>query len=351
MPHSILYVDDDDGLRRLTSRALERRGFIVKTASGGAECVRLCAAETFDLVAVDHYMPGMDGLETLAALRELEAPPPVIYVTGSDDSRLAVSALKAGAIDYVVKTVHDDFFDLLAQSIEQALGAVRLRQAKDRAEQQLRESNERLQMMLQEVNHRVANSLQIVQAFVALQSRALTDKAAKAALEDTQRRIVAIAQVHKHLYTSEDVQSVNVKDYLSALVDELGQTWSTPAAPRTISLTADAIQIPTDKAVPIGIIITELVTNACKYAYDPAAPGEVHVRLSRDETGLLCLEVEDHGRGMMASATPQGTGAGAKVIQAMAASLKAKLSYEDAEPGVRAVLCFSIAPLPDRSRP
>jgi two-component sensor histidine kinase len=340
----ILYVDDDEGLRRLTSRALQRQGFVVTTAADGAEGVRLCAAEPFDLVAVDHYMPGMDGLETLAALQALPSTPPVIYVTGSDESRLAVAALKAGAIDYVVKTVNDDFFDLLGKSIAQGIAAVRLRHAKERAEQQLRETNERLEAMLQEVNHRVANSLQLVSSFVHLQSRALQDEGARAALADTQRRIAAIAQVHKFLYRSDNVGIVDMADYLSALVEELSGTWSTPTAPRTISLTAEPTLVPTDKAVSIGIIVTELVTNACKYAY-PEGGGEVRVAFRGTDAHELCLTVEDDGRGMTgdtAKGAAQGTGIGTKLIQAMAASLRATIGYEDTRPGVRATLCVSV---------
>ena len=70
---------------------------------------------TFDLVAVDHYMPGQDGLATLPAFVRCLICPPVVYVTGSEESRIAVAALKAGAADYVVKTIGEDFFDLLAK--------------------------------------------------------------------------------------------------------------------------------------------------------------------------------------------------------------------------------------------
>ena len=78
----ILYIDDDDALRRLVSRALGRHGYDVASAASGAEGVDMAASGGFDLVAVDHYMPGMDGLETLAAITALPAPPPVVYVTG-----------------------------------------------------------------------------------------------------------------------------------------------------------------------------------------------------------------------------------------------------------------------------
>jgi two-component sensor histidine kinase len=338
-PSAILYIDDDEGLRRLTARALRRLGYRVELAAGSAEGVAKAAAERFDLVAVDHYMPGRDGLQTLSELKKLDEPPPVIFVTGSDESQLAVAALKAGAIDYVLKTVNADYFDLLGQTIAQALATVRLRREKEAAEERLRDSHARLEMLLHEVNHRVANSLQLVSAFVSLQARQLdeAESVARAALEDTQRRIDAIAQVHKRLYTSDSVQAVDMADYLASLIDELGETWSTPQAPRHIRLACEPLRLATDKAVALGIIVTELVTNACKYAYPGDGAGEVRVMLSDAGDGRFALRIEDDGRGMEPGAA-KGTGLGTRLIRAMAQTLKARLDYPPCERGVHAVL-------------
>ncbi|MFW2829305.1 sensor histidine kinase [Sphingomonas sp. ID0503] len=338
---SILYIDDDDGLRRLTRRALGRAGYAVTLAGSGAEGIALARETAFDLVAVDHYMPGLDGLQTLAELKTLPAPPPVIYVTGSEEGRLAIAALKAGAIDYVVKSATEDYFDLLIRAIEQALESVHLRAAKEAVEAQLRESNERLQTLLSEVNHRVANSLQLVSAFIHMQAREVTDAGAKAVLADTQRRVAAISQVHKRLYTSDSVEAVDMSDYLQALVQELGDTWSTPAAPREIRLSANPLKLATDKAVAVGIIVTELVTNACKYAYAADAPGEVRVALSESD-GAFRVVVEDDGCGLGQSPVSTGTGLGSKLIGAMAATLRATIDYEPSDPGLRAVLSAQI---------
>ena len=195
----VLYIDDDPGVRRLAQRDLQRRGYVVDLAGSGPEGVEKARGGEFDLIAVDHYMPGRDGLETLALLRELPRPPPVVYVTGSEESRVAVAALKAGAYDYVVKTPDNSFFDLLDVAIRQALHQVRLLEEKESAETRLRATNDRLQAMLHEVNHRVANSLQLVSAFVHLQAATVADDAARAALESTKQRIAAIAQVHRRL--------------------------------------------------------------------------------------------------------------------------------------------------------
>ncbi|KQM48998.1 two-component system sensor histidine kinase/response regulator [Sphingomonas sp. Leaf208] len=333
----VLYIDDDAGIRRLAARALERRGYRMTVAETGAEGVVKAAAERFDLIAVDHYMPGMDGLETLEALRRLPDPPPVVYVTGSEEGRIAVAALKAGAADYVVKTVGDDFFDLLAASFEQVRARSLLEQEKASAEADLRASNARLEALLGEVNHRVANSLQLVSAMVRLQATALTDPSAREALEDTQRRIQAIAQVHRRLYTSNDVESVDMQEYLGALVDELAETWSTEALPRALSLAAEPIRLPTDRAVSLGVIVTELVTNACKYAY-PNSGGEVRVALRRIDDDVFLLAVEDDGCGIPEDAVPRGTGLGTKLIRAMAQSLQSIVEYDPTHTGVRATL-------------
>ena len=89
----ILYIDDDAGLRRLAARALKRRGHEVATADGGTEGVAMAQAAQYDIAAVDHYMPGMDGLETLERLRALPEPPSVVYVTGSEEGRIAIAAV------------------------------------------------------------------------------------------------------------------------------------------------------------------------------------------------------------------------------------------------------------------
>jgi two-component sensor histidine kinase len=334
----ILYIDDDAGVRRLVERLLERREHVVVTAGSGEEGVERAREGSFDVIAVDHYMPGMDGLDTLAALKKSGISSPVVYVTGSEESSVAVGALKSGAEDYVVKTGGGDFVDLLERAFNTAAATSQLRREKAEADAALKESNERLQILLREVNHRVANSLQIVSTMVAMQARLLSDDKAREALQDTQRRIDAIAQVHRRLYSSNEVQSVAMDEYLAALVAELQETWSTPDSPREIRLNAEPLRLHTDKAVSLGVIVTELVSNACKYAYPEGSAGEVRVNLAREPGERFQLAVEDDGRGMNPNSPPQGTGLGSKLIVAMARSLSSRVEYDHQHAGVRAVL-------------
>lgn len=345
-PH-VLYIDDDAGLCRLVSRGLERRGYVVTTAQDGPAGVDLAKGQAFDVIAIDHYMPGQLGLETLAQLRALPNPAPVVYCTGSDEIAIAVAALKAGAADYVIKSAVEDFPTLLSSALDQALSQVALRRGKEQAEDALRAANERLEaivsrqaVLLREVNHRVANSLQLVASLVHLQAQSLSDEAARQALQATQARLAAIMQVHRRLYTSDDVQVVEMKEYLGGLVSELEQSVAGVERARPIRLLADPVMLATDKAVSVGVMVAELVTNALKYAYAPGEPGEVRISLARDGADGLQLVVEDDGRGMDGAAGPHGTGLGRTVVAAMARSLDCKVLIDPAHKGVRAVLRF-----------
>ena len=337
----VLYVDDDEGLRSLVRRALERRGYAVTLAATGEDGVAALQANEIDLIALDHYMPGQGGFETLLQVRQLPDPPPIVYVTGSDESRVAVSALKAGAADYVVKTVGDEFFDLLDTALVQAWDQAELRRRHAKAEADLVTSNTRLEALLREVNHRVANSLQLVSAFVQMQATAVEGDA-RAALKDTQRRIEAIIQVHRRLYSSGDVESVDMGEYLDALVRELQDTLSSAASPRRLSLVAEPVRLATDQAVSVGVIVNELVTNACKYAYKRGEAGEVRISLGDAGEGLT-LTVEDDGPGLVAGAAARGTGLGGRLITAMATSLNSQVIYDPAHAGVRASLRLPVA--------
>ena len=190
----------------------------------------------------------------------------------------------------------------------------------------------------------MANSLQLIASLVHMQAVAVRDPAAQEALRDTQSRISAIMQIHRRLYTSDDVQLVDMEEYLKGLVAELRLSLPSSDGGRPIRLTTDAVKLDTDKAVSLGVVVAELVTNACKYAYADGEAGEVRVSLSKQPSeslqGALQLVVEDDGRGIVDGAAPKGTGLGQKVIAAMARSLNSRIEFDPAHRGARAVLAF-----------
>ncbi|MBD8906574.1 histidine kinase dimerization/phosphoacceptor domain -containing protein, partial [Methylorubrum zatmanii] len=293
-----------------------------------------------DLIALDHHMPDRTGLDLLPALRALPDAPPVIYVTGSEDSRVAVAALKAGAVDYVWKDLQGQFRELLGEAVDTALRQETLRRDKERAEAAVREARDRAELLLREVNHRVANSLTLVAALARMQTNAVVDPAAKLALEEMQARISAIAGIHRRLYTSQDVEAVELDAYLAGLVEELQLSMRASGRDHAIRLQAEPIRLATDKAVSLGVVVTELVTNAYKYAYPAEIQGEIRVQVMRDGPDTLSLTVEDDGIGWTGKGETKGTGLGSRIIRAMASNLRSVLTYIPGPAGTRAVLSF-----------
>jgi two-component sensor histidine kinase len=352
MPRNVLYIDDDEGLRRLVTRTLERDGIRVVSAPDGESGLRALAAEEFDVIALDQNMPGLDGLATLARIHAIANHPPVIFVTGNQDSKLIVTALKAGAFDYVVKGAQAEFMPLLKATFQSAVEAMRLRRAKEAAEAEVREARDRFQtlaeeraVLLQEVNHRVGNSLQLIAAMLHMQSHANPGEAVKSALLDAATRVMAVAQVHRRLYTSEDVKTVAIDHYLNALIKDLRNSTKGDAFAQ-LSLVADAVETDPDRAVAIGVIVNELVINACKYAY-PMGKGPIRVALKTQDDGTnAVISVEDDGVGFADSAPVGSTGLGQHIVKAMADKLGARVSHDRMHRGTRIQIAFALQPNP-----
>ena len=212
-----------------------------------------------------------------------------------------------------------------------------------RRTQELALARERAELLLSEVNHRVANSLQLVAALVHMQSKTVADEAAKGALSETETRIQAIAQIHKSLYTSSDVTSVALNDYLGVMLENLGVAMRNDGHTARLTSMLDPVFLPTDQSISLGVVATELVTNAFKYAYPEGQPGDIRVMLRQLPEGRAELVVQDDGVGLGAPARPGGTGLGSKIIAAMAAALKTNVEYINRTPGTAARLVFSAA--------
>src|SRR5260221_11025207 len=167
---TLLYIDDDEALSRLVDRGLPRLGFNVVRAASGTEGLDRLKQGGIDVVALDQYMHGLDGLETLEQIMAaIPEAPPVVFVTASQDSSIAVTALKPGAADYLVKDALGDFIPLLHVALDGALRQAQIRKARDDAEAEAHSSRDRnapraaeRELLLREANHRGGTSWQTI---------------------------------------------------------------------------------------------------------------------------------------------------------------------------------------------
>ena len=198
----------------------------------------------------------------------------------------------------------------------------------------------RAEVLLSEVNHRVANSLSLVASLVRLQAKSVGDAGAKAALAETEARIFAIADVHKRLYNSGDVEVVALNEYLEDLLKRMDGTMKQEGRGAIVRTNLEPIELTPDASVNVGVVLNEWVTNAFKYAY-PDGGGEIRITLKRLDKNWGELVVEDDGVGMK-DASVKGTGLGSKLVSAMASNLNGEVRYAEMTRGTSARMAFPI---------
>jgi two-component sensor histidine kinase len=194
-------------------------------------------------------------------------------------------------------------------------------------------------VLLREVNHRGANRLQLISSMITLQARRLGTGDATDMLRRAAERVDAVALIHRRLYTSNDVEFVEMDKYLDGLVSEFRRALEADGGITRIELRAEPVRVETDRAVSMGLIVNELVTNALKYAYRGREPGAVRVWLTPGASGGLRLGVEDDGVGLPLGPRPaKGTGVGGVIVAAMADTLHATITHDPDWNGTRFVL-------------
>jgi two-component sensor histidine kinase len=182
--------------------------------------------------------------------------------------------------------------------------------------------NEQRKVLLKEMSHRVMNNFQMVASFLHLQA-STADAAAKTQLETAGRRVQVLAKLHSLLAYAESETSIDVGTYVSELCEHLASTFERPDAV-TLSCRADEMQLPTDKVVPLGFIISELVTNAAKYAYPAPASGAVTVCFSVADDGWT-LVVADEGQGFQDTRNSVSRGLGTRLVSLFVEQMGAAL--------------------------
>ena len=166
----------------------------------------------------------------------------------------------------------------------------------------------------------------MVKSLIALQSAKLEDGASKEAMLASQNRVQSMGIIHQKLYQGENLGSIEMKDYFMNLSEGVLDTFNAEEKVK-IECAMDQLNLDVDTAVPIGLIVNELLTNALKYAFPDGVKGQINISLVKENNDLL-LKVTDNGIGKTEGSKPKGTGFGTQLIQLLTQQLNGTISEE-----------------------
>lgn len=321
---AILVVDDDEALRSAKVRTLQAQGFEVDATSSGERAVSGIEAKVPDLVLLAVGLPGMDGLETCRIIKQ-RWPSVFVLHTSAEYRGPAdrVRGLDSGADGYLAEPVEP------GELVASVKSLLRIRQV----ESDLRIAVERNQMLLREVQHRTLNNLQLVVSFLNLESRRLTDPQAKERIKAVMQRVSALAAVHHHLYSRGGVDRIDFGSYVEALAKDIAN--ATAESRITLETHAEPVWMDADRAVRLGLIVNELVTNAVKYAFRDGRGGQISLDIRTDGPSGAILTIEDDGGGFSSDADSNSTRSGLNLAQALAEQSDAELVRDPVARGTR----------------
>jgi two-component sensor histidine kinase len=164
-------------------------------------------------------------------------------------------------------------------------------------QQEITAQSGKLEIMMKELHHRVKNNLQIVSSLLSLQTYKVQDEEAVLVLKESQQRVQAMSFIHQRLYKTESLTAVNMKEYLTDLAESLVSSYGYNRDDFDLYISVEKEMLDIDKALPIGLIINELVTNSLKYAYCNIHRPSLNIILRQEEAKLVC-SIKDNGIGL-----------------------------------------------------
>jgi two-component sensor histidine kinase len=197
--------------------------------------------------------------------------------------------------------------------------------ARRQAVQSLRSAVAERETLLKELHHRVKNNLAVIDSMLQLQADAFPDHRVRAVLEEASNRIHAIAEVHRVLYLSGDFASIDISTYVEALALSLAQALSIEPDRVTVVVEAQSLRMGLAGAVPIGLILNELMTNAMKHAFPGGRRGTIRVEVGR-RGGVITLRVQDDGVGLPEPVSE--TSLGMQLVRILGAQLQGSAEFQ-----------------------
>jgi PAS domain S-box-containing protein len=234
--------------------------------------------------------------KTLFEERELRFFRKMLKNVMSGDSKQIETKFSSKANERWIELFINPIFDIEGKVIEISLVAHDITDKKN-TENQIKDSLKEKEVLLKEIHHRVKNNLQVISSILNLQSSFVSDERTLEILEESRNRIHSMATIHENLYLTTNFSSIDFASYLQNLTTKLISSYH--ITPITINLRTEltSINLLLDQAIPCGLLVNELITNAIKYAFINRSEGEIFIGLKENQ-GIIELKIEDNGVGL-----------------------------------------------------
>ena len=184
------------------------------------------------------------------------------------------------------------------------------------------------EVLLKEIHHRVKNNLQVVSSLLRLQAATHADPEVRAALQEAQERIHAIALIHQKLKHAPDPTRLDLATYVETLAERLVRSYASAPTLVDLQIRVDPLRLGPDEAVPLGLILNELVSNALQHAFPAGEGGSLEIDLEGLPDGQALLRVADSGTGLPEGTDLEHGGLGFQLVRALAEQLGGTLELE-----------------------
>ncbi|HPG38563.1 MAG TPA: histidine kinase dimerization/phosphoacceptor domain -containing protein [bacterium] len=276
---NVLIAEDDYLVCEEIVRAIKKIGCNhAGTAINGEKAVEMTLEIKPDVVLMDIQMPKLDGLSAARQIQQ-QCPTPVVILTAHETRELLEQASHVGVGAYITKPPkpeeieravliaiarHKDFITLknLNHQLQNEL------ETRRKTEEKLKNLLEEKELLLKEIHHRVKNNFMIVSSLLNLQAGQVQDDATKELFKESYNRVNSMALIHEKLYKTSNLSRIDFKNYIESLAGNLVQTYCLGNKVQLIT-TIENVMLDISQAIPCGLIINELVTNALKHAFPP----------------------------------------------------------------------------------
>lgn len=290
---------------------------------GLAAYKELMIPNKFDVALLDNHLPTMTGIEILEKLGRSNLTCAIVFLTVGNSTELAVQAMKAGAMDF--RTKSRSMYKELPFIINNVHNLYTSIMEKRNLNKQIKAALEEKETLLKEVHHRVKNNLQVIYSLISLQVSKIDDDTAKEQINSLINRIHSMALVHEKLYVSPELSHVNFREYIEDLSNMLRNIYKSENEV-IFEISSDDVFINIEEAVPCGLIINELISNALKYAFPKNVTGEIKISFIQKGNSYI-LKIEDDGVGFP-DTNSEIDYSGLQLVELLANQLKGTLKRE-----------------------